>query len=628
MQQGGRSNMNTQDTNAELTMKEAVRRLSDTQAMLQLVLDTIPVRVFWKNTDLKYVGCNMGFARDAGFNSPDELAGKTDFQLAWASTLAAQYRADDLEVIKTGRARMGYEEPLTLADGRNLWVRTSKAPLRDSGGKIIGVIGTYEDITEHKLQDQKLVLAESELRATLYGIGDAVISTDSEGNVALMNPVAEHLTGWRESEARGRRLSEVFHIINEKTRRRIENPFERVLKKGVIVGLANHTLLVARDGTERPIGDSGAPIIGKGNRVCGAVIIFRDLTNERKAMRDLSESEGRFKSLFANSINAVVLMEIVPNSTGGPEDCVFIEANAALEKHIGIRPQELAGKRMRQLLPPVEHARIMKMVGKLMAAGESSGFEYFFKPLKRHFDVSGYRIGPNRLACVFQDVTERKEAEEALRASLREKDFLLREIHHRVKNNMQVVSSLLQLQSDQIQDPVVKRHFSEARDRIRSMALVHEKLYKKENIAAIEFSSYAKDLVAQLFRSYGVTENRIRLRLDCNEVFLGPDDAIPLGLILNELVSNALKHAFPGGRSGAIAINFETRKSTLLIEVSDDGIGLPAGFNLSSGQTLGFQIINALARQLNGGIRVKNDKGAHFVISIKRRSAPSRNTPP
>jgi PAS domain S-box-containing protein len=154
---------------------------------------------------------------------------------------------------------------------------------------------------ERQRLQEALVRSESELRATLYGIGDAVISTDPAGRVVMMNPVAEHLTGWGESEARGRPLEEVFRILNEETRREVENPVARVLREGIVIGLANHTLLIARDGTEHAIMDSGAPIRDRDGKVVGVVLVFRDQTEQRRAQRMVAEARA-----FAEGIVATV----------------------------------------------------------------------------------------------------------------------------------------------------------------------------------------------------------------------------------------------------------------------------------------------------------------------------------
>jgi PAS domain S-box-containing protein len=214
----------------------------------------------------------------------------------------------------------------------------------------------------------------------------------------------------------------------------------------------------------------------------------------------------------------------------------------------------------------------------------------------------------------------RKEAEARLKASLEEKDVLLKEIHHRVKNNMQVISSLLNLQARKIKDPMVLEAFKESQRRIRSMALIHERLYQSSDLSRIEFSQYLRNLASHLFHSYQVDANRIRVKMETEEVFLNINTAIPCGLIVNELISNALKHAFPDGRSGELEIVLRRAAGGgYVILVRDNGIGLPPGLDIRRTETLGMQIVSTLVGQIDGRLNPgspKNQRGAAFELQF------------
>ena len=216
------------------------------------------------------------------------------------------------------------------------------------------------------------------------------------------------------------------------------------------------------------------------------------------------------------------------------------------------------------------------------------------------------------------DITDRKQIEKKLRASLREKEVLLREIHHRVKNNLQVVSSLLSLQAQQVTDAAVRDMFRESQRRIRSMALVHEKLYQSSDFSRINFSDYLQNLVVHLSYSYQIDRSQIDVQVSADQIPLNINTAIPCGLIINELVSNSLKHAFPGGRRGSIIIELKQGPdSQLFLRVRDDGIGLPEGFNYRNAKSLGMQIVTTLVHQINGKMEVpRSGKGAEFRISF------------
>jgi len=217
------------------------------------------------------------------------------------------------------------------------------------------------------------------------------------------------------------------------------------------------------------------------------------------------------------------------------------------------------------------------------------------------------------------EIVERKSAEEKLMASLKEKEVLLKEIHHRVKNNLQVISSLLNLQSRKICDDQVQAMLKESQNRVKSMALIHEKLYGSKNLALISFQEYIKSLVVYLFRSYDTTTGSINLKINLDEdVLLGIDTAIPCGLIINELVSNSLKHAFPKGRSGEIGIElYREDDGSYALITRDDGIGLPEGFDFKNTHSLGLQLVNILVKQLHGSMDVDRSHGTKFTIKFQ-----------
>jgi PAS domain S-box-containing protein len=211
----------------------------------------------------------------------------------------------------------------------------------------------------------------------------------------------------------------------------------------------------------------------------------------------------------------------------------------------------------------------------------------------------------------------RQRMEDALRASLAEKTVLLKEVHHRVKNNLQIVSSLLNLQAAQVKNPAALGALRETQGRIRSMALLHEMLYQSENLAGIDFDGYLDRLCAQLFCAFGSPAPRIKLQASAPGIRLGLDQAVPCCLIINELVSNALKYAFPEGRTGRIAVALEPAGSQQLrLTVGDDGTGLPAALDLPQAKSLGLPLVAALATQLKGRLEVVRQPGATFHVTF------------
>ena len=217
--------------------------------------------------------------------------------------------------------------------------------------------------------------------------------------------------------------------------------------------------------------------------------------------------------------------------------------------------------------------------------------------------------GKRLVISMAMDVTERKKAESQLKASLGEKEVLLKEIHHRVKNNLQIISSLLNLQAGYLQDNQAIELFQVSQSRIESMALIHEKLYQSKDLAQINLAEYIQDLVDSLFCSYEVRLKAIAVKLNIDDILVNLDTAIPCGLIINELVLNSLKHAFPSGKPGEIYISGMTSDSDnkFILIVGDNGIGLPPDFDFRNTESLGLQLVNILANQLEGTIAILNE---------------------
>lgn len=292
----------------------------------------------------------------------------------------------------------------------------------------------------------------------------------------------------------------------------------------------------------------------------------------------------------------------------------IIDANPAAEHLIGNSVSSLLGKSMEEVWPgwseQIDNATIT-----------TTGREVVLSLCEKHIcdvEISALHDWRNRIvsrAIVFRDITERKKIEEQVKTSLREKEVLLREIHHRVKNNLQIISSLLSLQSAHIKDKKYTEMLKESQNRVKSMALIHEKLYQSEDIANVNCESYIKSLVEGLVRSYGTNTGNIALEIEVSDISLGIDAAIPCGLIVNELVSNALKHAFPDGRKGVIKIRLHSIGDKVQLLVSDDGVGMPETVDFRTTESLGLRLVTILAEdQLNGEIHLDRQNGTAFSV--------------
>jgi PAS domain S-box-containing protein len=233
---------------------------------------------------------------------------------------------------------------------------------------------------------------------------------------------------------------------------------------------------------------------------------------------------------------------------------------------------------------------------------------------QRNVLVRGKNNQPIAIEGIVTDITNRKHIEEQLRQALAEKTALLQEIHHRVKNNLQAVSSLLYLQADKTEHVETRKILQESRNRVLSMALVHEQLYASENLANIDMARYLKELATNLYHSYHVDIERIRLNVDIEPLMLSIEQAVPCGLLIQELVSNAIKHAFPNEESGTIFIRLHKQEKQLRLVVRNTGVPFPPEIDIERAETMGLDLINTFVQQLQGTLELEKDNGTRFIV--------------
>ena len=215
-----------------------------------------------------------------------------------------------------------------------------------------------------------------------------------------------------------------------------------------------------------------------------------------------------------------------------------------------------------------------------------------------------------------RDISERIESEEKIKKSLKEKEILLQEVHHRVKNNLQIISSILNLQTRSVKDPKILDLIQETRYRIMSMSFIHDLLYQTKDFTNIDFSKYLQSITSNIMNTYTLNKN-IELKLDVESIFLNLDNAIPCGLIVNELITNVFKYAFPGDRKGVINIVLKLINNKVVLSVADNGVGINNQINYLTTESLGFQLINSLVSQIDGELKYENTEGTKFIVSFK-----------
>jgi len=347
--------------------------------------------------------------------------------------------------------------------------------------------------------------------------------------------------------------------------------------------------------------------------------------DERKKRRQAEDALRETKNRLASILSS--LKDVVWSTS--PDGRTVLYVNFAAEE-IYFRPVNEFYRNPRLWLEVVHPDDRQRVLGHWATVAEGAGADMEYRIVcpdgsvrwlhDRRRTVHDEHGRITRIDGLARDITDRKQHEERIKLDLQEKEILLHEIHHRVKNNLQVVRSLLELQCSRIQDQSVVDILRESQNRIASMALVHETLYHSRDLASVNFGHFLESLVPSLVASYGIDPNHITIGIDSAEVLLPLDAAIPCGLLVNELVTNALKHAFPPDQPGEIKIDLSVASNDeVVLTVSDNGVGMPVALDVGSVETLGLKLVNLLIDQLHGKARINRARPTRFVLQFPRR---------
>ncbi len=478
-------------------------------------------------------------------------------------------------------------------DGLEFFVGLSLFPM-ESDNRLV-VAATIRDVTLQKKADEErarlAVIADASM--------DAIIGTSLEGIITSWNKGAERMYGYTAKEIIGRH---VFELIP---------PHLKVKEQGILDRLAHgehvdsyETQRCRKLGEIFDVSLTISPVLDADGKVIGISKIDRDITAQKQA------------SQYARSLLEASLDPLVTISADGK----ITDVNEGSIKVTGVSREKLIGTDFSDYFTEPDKAR------EGYREAFSKGFITNYPLTIRHregtetpvlYNASVYKDGRGNVQGVFaaaRDVTAQKKAEA-------EVAIQLKEIHHRVKNNLQVISSLLNLQAGYLTDPVARDIFKESQNRVFSIALVHEQIYQSAKLSHVNFGEYTAGLLNNLFEMYNAHERGITCCVDVDVVQMPIDVAIPCGLIVNELVTNVLKHAFPAGRHGTLQLALKKHdQGQLELRVADDGIGLPKGFTPRKARSLGLDLIFAFAEQLEATVDISNETGTCFRITFTERN--------
>ncbi|HSO25215.1 MAG TPA: PAS domain S-box protein [Methanobacteriaceae archaeon] len=544
-----------------------------------------------------------------------------------------------------------YSLTLRHISGRTMDVSFNASVYRNRAGEVEGIFAAARNITKLKKANNALKLSERHFRSLIENALDVIMVLNHQGDITYASPSVEKVFGYKVHEFLG---FNIFDFIHYKDSPRLNDALtDDIRSSGSNV---DFEVRCQHENGQWLSCQMVAQNLIKDPAVRGIVLNIRDITPRKQAERARSDLEEMYSTLITASPDGFIATDLEGKISYVSEKAAFMMGWSD--------GQKLVSETIFDILVPEEKELFGKNMELVMNNGALRNIEHKASKKDGETFVAEMNMAltqdsdgnPKGLIVTIRDVTYRKNMEKKIKSSLKEKEILLKEVHHRVKNNMQVISSLIGLQSEKVHDKKTREMFEDSKNRIRSMALIHEKLYGSEGMEKVDFSEYVKSLTYSLEKSYSDKIN-VDIMVDVEDVLMDIDQAITCGLILNELISNSLKYAFPEQtvldnysqkiyeldkndqndlESSEIPLNkvsnsplimpFEnplisvavcSRGEDVIMYVADNGVGLPDGLKFKETESLGLQIVCTLVAQLEGEINLKETNGTKFVIKFK-----------
>lgn len=588
--------------------KQAEAALQESEARFQAFMNNSPVLAWITDTDGRVLYLNQTYLRTFKL-LPEQVIGQSISDL-YPDEIARQHFDHIRTVIETNQVIEAIEVAPRPNGSLGEFLVYKFPILGLSAQKLVGRVAI--DITERKILERELAHKQKLLDTFINNAPVGITILDGELRYSLVNEALAEINGIPAAEHIGKTTWEIVPDIARKQ----DQVFRQVLTTGEpILDLEVSGETPKLPGVIRTWLASYFPIQSEADEPISMGIVVVEISDRKRAEQMLELQAV----ITRNMAEGICLVRAT--------DAVFVYANPKFEQMFAYDPGELIGQHVSvvnygdKYHTPEDVNQAIRTT--ILKHGEATyevhnikkdGTPFWCSATASVFEHPEYG---SVLVAIHQDITEQKQAEEKIKASLKEKEVLLKEIHHRVKNNLGIVSSLLQMQCRRTQDPVVTAILRDSQNRIASIALVHEKLYRSEDLADIDFAQYIPDLTTHLFDSYNVSSSQIKLNIQVDNASLDIETAIPCGLIINELVSNALKYAFVGNRGGKIEVKFyQKSESNLILIIKDNGVGLPENFDSKKTKTLGITLVQGLVKQLRGKLEIDSQQGTEFKITF------------
>jgi PAS domain S-box-containing protein len=602
--------------------KQAEEALHESQARLEAVFSAIPYVILEFDTNLNPIMANPA-AKEA-FGAPVEglSAGKAIEKLNFRTLNGSAGQIEDMPTFRAlrGETVSNALYKVTTADGNEHVISIYATPLYKDG-KVNSVVALWHDLTERIRAEDALRESEERYRAVVEHALDAILVTDpsGEGRVLSVNPAACHMFGYSMEEFLQLKREDLLDINDP-------SYADYMQKRRDAKEIATELIYKRKNGS-RFLGDLSNVFYQDKNGELRAVAIIRDITERKRNEEAVQRSEALLRVVIDQMPSGVTVRDAYSGET--------VLSNPRSHEILGslVRTpgdfMEYRGFHSNGLPYRNEEWPLFRSIntGEMVWAEEISCVRDDGSRFALSINSAPIRDSNGKIVmgvAVFDDITERKQNEEHLSATLKEKVVLLQEIHHRVKNNLQVISSLLRLQATTMDDPKVREILAESQRRVRAMALIHEQLYKSPSLAQINFKNYINELVHYLRRSFTTqAASSVEISVAVEETDIEMDQAVPLGLLVSELVSNSLKHAFSSEQSNdAKKVWITARREPsdgLIVSIGDNGAGIPETLDIERSPTMGLQLVMSFVTQLQGQLTIQRKPGTVITVTIPER---------
>jgi len=597
-----------QRRNAEIELEESERKY-------RKIFENVQDVFYQTNRDGKIIEISPSIERYSGF-SRDYLIGK-QVEFIYKDP---EERKELLKIIQEKGEVNDFEITLKDKFGKIIHASVNAHFLLDDNNQPTGVEGSLRDIDKRKQAEIALEESEEKYRNIFENVQDVFYQTDKEGIILEISPSIERYSGYKPEELIGKPVEMVYAYPEDR-----KKLLRAIGEKGEVADY--EVKLMHKSGDVIYTSTNAHFIFDSDNEPVGVEGSLRDISARKKTEELLLATQNRLR--LALDLAKMGSWEYdVESDTFTFDDQFYHLYGTTVEEQGGLQmsSQDYATR----FIPQGEIPLVAEEIERTLSTRDpnySNQLEHTIIRVdgeKRFIIVrDGIEKDENgktiKIYGANQDITERKKAEDAIKKALEEKEILLKEIHHRVKNNLMVISSLLNLQSQYIRDKQALNIFKESQNRAKSMALIHERLYRSTDLKRIDFGDYIRTLTTELYRTYVSDSNSIGLNFDLEDVMVDINTTVPLGLILNELITNSMKHAFPDGREGVINVEFHRKNDEFILIIGDTGVGFPEDLDFRNTKSLGLQLVNNLTRQIDGTIELDRSQGTEFKITFKEQ---------